>query len=63
MDEKTAEEMLNVLLAIRAESQGFDGFSQYTAARAAAVIGRATGQIDGLAEQAVEEIKAKTGVR
>ena len=62
MEKEIAAEMLKVLLAIRAESQGFHDFSPYTRACAAAVIGRATGQIDGLAEQAVEEIKAKTGV-
>lgn len=52
-----AIETQDVLLALRAESQGFVDFSEYTRCRAQAIIARNQGMIDGLAEQRKDEIE------
>ncbi len=56
MKKKIADELLSVLRAIRAESQGFIDNSEMTRARARAVLARAEGQVDGLAELKIKHI-------
>lgn len=52
-----AIETHDVLLALRAESQGFTDFSEYTRCRALAIIARNQGRRDVLAEDRKDEIE------